>query len=101
MKHQAGEVANAHSKVDAADMLGGFNLQKTYGRRRVVDDVSIHVNDGAVFAACPLRRDRRRRRRPGPSPCHRDAPDGNEANEPHNIECRDADADVTERPRHG
>lgn len=48
MTHPNGEIANAHSKVEAADMLGGHNLQKTYGRRRVVDDVSIYVNQGEV-----------------------------------------------------
>ncbi len=31
-----------------ADSLSAVNLQKTYGRRRVVDDVSIHVEHGEV-----------------------------------------------------
>jgi lipopolysaccharide export system ATP-binding protein len=31
-----------------ADSLSAFNLQKTYGRRRVVDDVSLYVEQGEV-----------------------------------------------------
>jgi lipopolysaccharide export system ATP-binding protein len=31
-----------------SDSLSAFNLQKTYGRRRVVDDVSLHVEQGEV-----------------------------------------------------
>ena len=31
-----------------ADSLSALNLQKTYGRRRVVDDVSLHVKQGEV-----------------------------------------------------
>jgi lipopolysaccharide export system ATP-binding protein len=36
-------------KLEApADSLYAYNLQKTYGRRRVVDDVSLFVNQGEV-----------------------------------------------------
>ena len=48
MTHPTGEIANAHSKIKTNDLLSGHNLQKTYGRRRVVDDVSIYVNQGEV-----------------------------------------------------
>lgn len=36
-----------HAEV-LADSLSAFHLQKTYGRRRVVDDVSINVEKGEV-----------------------------------------------------
>lgn len=41
--HQAGNRVSA-----SASALAGFNLQKSYGKRRVVDDVSLHVEKGEV-----------------------------------------------------
>jgi lipopolysaccharide export system ATP-binding protein len=35
-------------KTPSATALAAFNLQKTYGRRRVVDDVTLHVEQGEV-----------------------------------------------------
>jgi len=35
-------------KTPSENALAAFNLQKTYGRRRVVDDVSLHVEQGEV-----------------------------------------------------
>jgi len=35
-------------KAPSENALAAFNLQKTYGRRRVVDDVSLHVEQGEV-----------------------------------------------------
>jgi lipopolysaccharide export system ATP-binding protein len=35
-------------KTPSAAALAAFNLQKTYGRRRVVDDVTLHVEQGEV-----------------------------------------------------
>lgn len=40
--------SNGNHKNVLADSLSGFNLQKTYGRRRVVDDVNISVEQGEV-----------------------------------------------------
>lgn len=42
--------ANGNGNGDnfLADSLSAFNLQKTYGRRRVVDDVSLFVEQGEV-----------------------------------------------------
>ena len=40
--------SNGHHHIKASDSLSGHNLQKTYGGRRVVDDVSIHVDQGEV-----------------------------------------------------
>ena len=34
--------------VPSANSLGAFHLQKNYGRRRVVDDVTLHVEPGEV-----------------------------------------------------
>lgn len=39
---------NGNVEKVSADSLSAFNLQKTYGRRRVVDDVSIFVGHGEV-----------------------------------------------------
>ncbi|MCY7348552.1 MAG: LPS export ABC transporter ATP-binding protein [Pyrinomonadaceae bacterium] len=39
---------NGSGEKVSADSLSAFNLQKTYGRRRVVDDVSIFVGHGEV-----------------------------------------------------
>jgi lipopolysaccharide export system ATP-binding protein len=46
----AGSVlAGRHTQpTPSAHALAAFNLQKTYGRRRVVDDVSLHVEKGEV-----------------------------------------------------
>lgn len=41
------ETNGKHENV-LADSLSAFNLQKTYGRRRVVDDVSLNVEQGEV-----------------------------------------------------
>ncbi len=48
MTKNAGGAANGNSLPDIEGSLVGHNLQKTYGRRRVVDDVSIHVDRGEV-----------------------------------------------------
>lgn len=40
--------ANGTGADVLADSLSAFNLQKTYGRRRVVDDVSLYVEQGEV-----------------------------------------------------
>lgn len=40
--------ANGNGKHVFADSLTAFHLQKTYGRRRVVDDVSLSVEQGEV-----------------------------------------------------
>src|SRR4249920_1103215 len=42
------EQTNGHGATSSLAMLAGRDLQKTYGRRRVVDDVSITVNQGEV-----------------------------------------------------
>ncbi len=42
------EQTNGHSAESGGDMLAGLDLQKTYGRRRVVDDVSLNVRKGEV-----------------------------------------------------
>ena len=42
------EQTNGHAPESGADMLAGRDLQKTYGRRRVVDDVSLNVQKGEV-----------------------------------------------------
>ena len=42
------EQTNGHAPESGADMLAGRDLQKTYGRRRVVDDVSLNVRKGEV-----------------------------------------------------
>src|SRR5678815_802376 len=46
----AGSVlAGRHTQpTPSAHALAAFNLQKTYGRRRVVDNVSLHVEKGEV-----------------------------------------------------
>ena len=40
--------SNGSQPEHASDALVGNNIQKTYGRRRVVDDVSVTVNQGEV-----------------------------------------------------
>jgi lipopolysaccharide export system ATP-binding protein len=40
--------SNGGGNVPLAASLSAFNLQKTYGRRRVVDDVSLYVEQGEV-----------------------------------------------------
>ena len=40
--------ARQPGKGISASALAGFNLQKSYGKRRVVDDVSLHVEKGEV-----------------------------------------------------
>ncbi|MDQ3042251.1 MAG: LPS export ABC transporter ATP-binding protein, partial [Acidobacteriota bacterium] len=40
--------SNGSNKDVPADSLSALNLQKTYGRRRVVDDVSLFVGQGEV-----------------------------------------------------
>ena len=42
------DTSNGNAGKVSADSLSAFNLQKTYGRRRVVDDVSIFVGHGEV-----------------------------------------------------
>lgn len=42
------EPNNGNHQNSSADTLAAFNLQKTYGRRRVVSDVSLNVNRGEV-----------------------------------------------------
>ena len=41
-------VKNGHASLDLAKSLAAHELQKTYGRRRVVDNVSINVAHGEV-----------------------------------------------------
>lgn len=43
-----GPASNGAGTDVLADSLSAFNLQKTYGRRRVVDDVSLYVEQGEV-----------------------------------------------------
>ena len=40
--------ASQDSKTASARALAAFNLRKSYGRRRVVDDVTLHVEPGEV-----------------------------------------------------
>jgi lipopolysaccharide export system ATP-binding protein len=40
--------SSSSSKIPSESALTASNLQKTYGRRRVVDDVSLHVEQGEV-----------------------------------------------------
>ena len=40
--------AQTLAKAPTARALTAFNLQKSYGRRRVVDDVTLHVEPGEV-----------------------------------------------------
>ena len=40
--------SNGNYENVIADSLSAFHLQKTYGRRRVVDDVSLYVKQGEV-----------------------------------------------------
>lgn len=40
--------SNGNGYKALADSLSAFNLQKTYGRRRVVDDVSLFVEQGEI-----------------------------------------------------
>ena len=42
------EQTNGHAPESGADILAGRDLQKTYGRRCVVDDVSLNVRKGEV-----------------------------------------------------
>ena len=42
------EQTNGQAAESGAEMLAGRDLQKTYGRRRVVDDVSLNVRKGEV-----------------------------------------------------
>lgn len=44
----SGESQNGNYENVIADSLSAFHLQKTYGRRRVVDDVSLSVRQGEV-----------------------------------------------------
>src|SRR5687767_2120669 len=44
-KSQSG---NGNHENALADSLSAFDLQKTYGRRRVVDDVSVYVKQGEI-----------------------------------------------------
>jgi lipopolysaccharide export system ATP-binding protein len=41
-------IDEASDKAPSDKALAAFHLQKTYGRRRVVDDVSLHVEQGEV-----------------------------------------------------
>ncbi len=41
-------IEKSSEKAPSVKALAAFNLQKTYGRRRVVDDVSLHVEQGEV-----------------------------------------------------
>ena len=43
-----GKGANGNVSAPSVTSLAAYNLQKTYGRRRVVDDVSLHVEPGEV-----------------------------------------------------
>ena len=45
---RARKIVDASDSVPSDKALAAFNLQKTYGRRRVVDDVSLHVEQGEV-----------------------------------------------------
>lgn len=40
--------SNGSGNIPLENSLSAFNLQKTYGRRRVVDDVSLYVEQGEV-----------------------------------------------------
>lgn len=42
------EQTNGHAAESGGGMLAGLDLQKTYGRRRVVDDVTLNVRKGEV-----------------------------------------------------
>jgi lipopolysaccharide export system ATP-binding protein len=44
----AGRLARERPQSPSASALAARNLQKTYGKRRVVDDVSLHVEKGEV-----------------------------------------------------
>jgi lipopolysaccharide export system ATP-binding protein len=46
-KKESNSTNGKHIEV-LADSLSAVNLQKSYGRRRVVDDVSIEVEQGEV-----------------------------------------------------
>lgn len=46
-KKDVSQTNGSHENV-LADSLSAFHLQKTYGRRRVVDDVSLNVEQGEV-----------------------------------------------------
>lgn len=48
MASDLGPNGNGNSLPDIEGSLVGHNLQKTYGGRRVVDDVTIHVDKGEV-----------------------------------------------------
>ena len=43
-----GDPGDLKPKRASAKALAAFNLQKSYGRRRVVDDVTLHVEPGEV-----------------------------------------------------
>lgn len=47
-QREAGERPRASDKAPSATALAALQLQKTYGRRRVVDDVTLHVEQGEV-----------------------------------------------------
>jgi lipopolysaccharide export system ATP-binding protein len=47
-KNKNKQSSNGNHKHFPAESLSAFNLQKTYGRRRVVDDVSLFVEQGEV-----------------------------------------------------
>lgn len=44
----AGEIPRLSPETPSASALGTFHLEKTYGKRRVVDNVSLHVEKGEV-----------------------------------------------------
>ncbi|HEX8286903.1 MAG TPA: LPS export ABC transporter ATP-binding protein [Pyrinomonadaceae bacterium] len=46
--HTENQNSNGNHENVLADSLSGFNLQKSYGRRRVVDNVNISVEQGEV-----------------------------------------------------
>ena len=48
MTNSDSQNSNGHYGDISHDALAAFNLQKTYGRRRVVDDVSLFVEQGEV-----------------------------------------------------
>jgi lipopolysaccharide export system ATP-binding protein len=48
LSHQNSDQTNGSNETVPADSLSASNLQKTYGRRRVVDDVSLFVGHGEV-----------------------------------------------------